>query len=317
MQPIKDLIPGLPIKMEISKHRLRKLELIEGVRRDRERGSQELAFNARPFVLCGLPLRRLPKEQLSYTRTNGKFFLEITPHPKLGLPYGQDRLVPIWAATLAVLQKSRTIRFNSPSQVLDYFELPKNGYHYKRIVHGFERIFGATIFFGTEEQREKDIISNWARFHFFDKMQLWYHRDENQPLLPGDDFANIIELSEAFYQEIQQHKIPVERKVVAALANAPGTLDLYVWLVWKSWTLNRGQRATIPILGEAGLTQQLGSKEYGRERDFLEKLSKWLSEVKAWWPECPAEISPDGRLLFVSSAKGSPAIRAVGNPVNP
>ncbi len=194
MEPVRDIIPQLPIKMEITKRQLRKLEMIEGVRRDRERGSQELAYNARPFVLCGLPLRRPPKDQLCYTRTNGKFFLEITPHPKLGMPYGQDRLVPIWAATLAVFQKDRTIRFNSPSQVLDYFELPKNGYHYKRIVHGFERIFGATIFFGMEEQRKKEIISNWARFHFFDKMQLWYHRDDNQQPLPGDDFANIIQL---------------------------------------------------------------------------------------------------------------------------
>jgi hypothetical protein len=316
MEPIKDLIPRLPINMEITKRRLRKLEIIEGVRRDREQGSQDLAFNARPFVLCGLPLRRPPQDQLCYTRTNGKFFLEITAHPKLGLPYGQDRLVPIWAATLAVLQKNRTIRFNSPSQVLNYFELPKNGHHYKRIVHGFERIFGATIFFGTEEQREKDIISNWARFHFFDKMQLWYHRDENHPSLPGDDFANIIELSEAFYQEIQQHKIPVERKVVAALANAPGTLDLYVWLVWKSWTLKGNQAARVPLYGDASLQEQLGSVEYKRDRRFREKVSAWLREVKAWWPECPAAMSEDSGFLIIRSARSSPAIKAAQKPVD-
>jgi hypothetical protein len=35
-------------------------------------------------------------------------------------------------------------------------------------------------------------------------------------------------LSEAFYDEIDQHRIPVEREVVALLANAPGVLDLYV-----------------------------------------------------------------------------------------
>lgn len=309
MEPVRDIIPQLPIKMEITKRQLRKLEMIEGVRRDRERGSQELAYNARPFVLCGLPLRRPPKDQLCYTRTNGKFFLEITPHPKLGMPYGQDRLVPIWAATLAVFQKDRTIRFNSPSQVLDYFELPKNGYHYKRIVHGFERIFGATIFFGTEEQRQKEIISNWARFHFFDKMQLWYHRDDNQQPLPGYDFANIIQLSEAFYNEIQQHKIPVERKVVAALANAPGTLDLYVWLVWKSWTLKGNQNALVPLYGPGGLQAQLGSMEYKRDRRFREKVTDWLREVKAWWPECPAHMSEDGGVLIIRSARGAPAIK--------
>ena len=90
-------------------------------------------------------------------------------HYETPVPFGQDRLIPVWVATLAVLQKSRVVRFASPSQLLDYFELPKNGYHYKRIVQGFQRIFGATIFFGTEEQRQRAVVSNSARFHFFDK----------------------------------------------------------------------------------------------------------------------------------------------------
>ena len=75
-------------------------------------------------------------------------------HYETPVPFGQDRLIPVWVATLAVLQKSRLVRFACPSQMLDYFELPKNGYHYTRIVQGFQRIFGATIFFGTEEQRK-------------------------------------------------------------------------------------------------------------------------------------------------------------------
>ena len=74
-------------------------------------------------------------------------------HYETPVPVGQDRLIPIWVAPLEILQKSRMVRFASPSQLLDYFELPKNGYHYRRIVQGFHRIFGATIFFGTEEQR--------------------------------------------------------------------------------------------------------------------------------------------------------------------
>jgi hypothetical protein len=88
--------------IRISTRKFRKLEAIEAVRRDRDDGCQELAYNARPFVLCGLPLRRPPKDQLNYIRTNGRFFLDITAHPIVGLPYGQDRLIPIWTATLAV-----------------------------------------------------------------------------------------------------------------------------------------------------------------------------------------------------------------------
>ena len=109
-----------------------------------------------------------PADQLTHTRRNGNFTLDIVAHPRFGLPFGQDRLIPVWVATLAVLQKSRMVRFASPSQMLDYFDLPKNGYHYNRIVQGFQRVFGATIFFGTEEQRQKTVVSNSARFHFFE-----------------------------------------------------------------------------------------------------------------------------------------------------
>ena len=65
------------------------------IREERENGIQQLAFNARPFVLCGIPLRRPPITQLIHWRRNGRFFLDITGHPDFGLPFGQDRLIPI------------------------------------------------------------------------------------------------------------------------------------------------------------------------------------------------------------------------------
>ncbi len=183
---------SVPPVFTITKRRLKKLESIRLVREQRENGKQELAYNARPLVLCGIPLRRPRKEQLAYRSRNGNFSLNITGHPRLGLPFGQDRLIPIWVATLAVQQKNRTVRFDNPSQFLDFFELPKNGYHFKRVVQGSERIFGSTIFFGADEQRQQAVVSNWARFHFFDRIQLWYNREQFPQALPGDGCENVI-----------------------------------------------------------------------------------------------------------------------------
>ena len=70
----------------ITKRSLKKLEAIQLVRYKREHRRQEISYNARPFVLCGLPLRQPPKDQLIYTRRNGNFLLEITAHPRFGLP---------------------------------------------------------------------------------------------------------------------------------------------------------------------------------------------------------------------------------------
>ena len=211
--------------IRVSKRRLKHLEAIQFIREQRDNGKQEVAFHARPFVLCGIPLRPLPKDQLAYKRRNGKFFLQIIGHPDFGLPFGQDRLIPIWVATLALRQKSRTIRFRSAAQILDFFRLPKDGRYYRRIAQGFQRIFAATIFFGTEDQPAGNHLIDWARFHFFDQIHLWFTEGKSF----GSDSAchdrNTITLSEAFYCEIDQHRLPIEREVVIALANSPGVLD--------------------------------------------------------------------------------------------
>ena len=92
------------------------------------------------------------------------------------------------------------------------------------MVGGFQRVFAATIFFGTEQRPDRTAVIDLARFHFFDRMQLWFNaREENHPP-PQGTLENEILLSEAFFREIDEHRIPVEREVMAALAHAPGVL---------------------------------------------------------------------------------------------
>ena len=143
-------------------------------------------------------------------------------------------------------------------------------------------------------------------------LHLWFHHDE-PATVPPPTSENVIVLSEAFYEEIDQHRIPVEREVVALLANAPGVLDLYVWLVWKTWSLN-GQCVRIPLFGTGGLSDQLGTGDYSADRFFRRKIRRWLREVQALWPECPASVSKDGQSLVLYSAKRNPAVIAVKSP---
>jgi len=253
--------------IEISRRRLKQLEAIHLIREQREFGRQDLGFNARPFILCGIPLRRPPSGQLVHARRNGRFSLEVTAHPRFGLPYGQDRLIPIWVATLAVKQKTRAIHFEPAAQILEFFRLPKDGPHYRRMVEGFRRVFAATIFFGTEQRPEKTAVIDMARFHFFDRMHLWFNNRDEEHLPAHQTFENEIVLSEGFYREIDEHRIPVEREAVAALAHAPGVLDFYMWLVWKSWTV-KGRPASVPLVASNGLSEQLGSAEYAQPRLF-------------------------------------------------
>src|ERR1700721_3870497 len=107
----------------ISKRRMRKVESIECVRLKRESARQNLGFSSRPFVLCGLPVKRPSSGSLLHERRNGHFVLQVTGHPSYGLPWGQDRLVPIFLATLATRQQTARITFESAAQMLDTFAM--------------------------------------------------------------------------------------------------------------------------------------------------------------------------------------------------
>lgn len=291
----------------VSKQKLKKAEGICLVREKRDSATQTLGFTARPFVLCGLPIRRPPPDQLLFERRNGHFTLQITGHPQYGLPFGQDRLVPIFLATMAVRQQSRIVRFESAAALLDTFGLSKGGKEYRRLVSAFERIFGATIFFGTESNRSAAKVIHRSRFNFLSEAQIWYNLDPEQVPL-SEEFANVVVLSDEFYREISEHPIPADLEAVKVLACAPAVLDLFVWLTYRCFSAKGQER--IPLFGSYGLAQQLGCVEYSRPRRFRAMLDQWLASIRRLWPDCPAVVSSDGGALIVNHSRAVHSQRA-------
>jgi hypothetical protein len=283
----------------ISKRRMRKVESIECVRLNRDASQQNLGFSSRPFVLCGLPVRMPAPGCLLHERRNGQFVLQVTGHPSYGLPWGQDRLVPIFLATLAVRQRTPRITFDSAAEMLDTFGMQQGGSQYRRLVAAFQRIFGATIFFGTDTQRERAAVVHRARFNFMSEARIWYSRDPEQRLLPGE-CQNTIVLSDEFYREILNHPIPTDLEAAKALSSSPAALDLFMWLTYRCFTARGKER--VPLFGDFGLVSQLGSTDYARPRKFREKLEGWLCLVRTMWPECTASIDRDGAALLIDHA---------------
>jgi hypothetical protein len=180
--------------------------------------------------------------------------------------------------------------------MLETFGLHKGGKEYRRLVTAFERIFGATIFFGTDISTGTARIVQRSRFSFFNEARIWYSRDpEHYPV--SDQFENVIVLSDEFYREITAHPIPTDLEAVKVLAGAPAVLDLFMWLSYRCF-LAKGKES-ISLFGAYGLASQIGSMEYARPRRFREKLEQWLGSIRVLWPECPARISSDGISLIV------------------
>ena len=249
-----DLLKRRHPELLVSKQKHRQADAIQLVRLNREGANPNLGFASRPFVLCGLPIKRPTKGSLMHERRNGQFVLQVIGHPNYGVPWGQDRLVPIFLATLAMRQQKQTITFRSAAEMLDVFGMQQGGSQYRRLIAAFQRVFGATIFFGTDTQSAKAAVSHQARFNFMREARIWYSRDPNQPLLVGG-FENVIVLSDEFYREVTAHSIPTDIEAAKALSSAPAALDLYMWLSYRCFTA-RGQER-IPIFGEFGLVAQL------------------------------------------------------------
>jgi hypothetical protein len=136
--------------------------------------------------------------------------------------------------------------------------------------------------------------------------RIWYSRDPEQRLLPGD-CQNMIVLSDEFYREILDHPIPTDLEAAKAFPSSPANLDLFMWLSYRCFTARGKER--VPLFGDFGLISQLGSADYARPRRFREKLEGWLGLVHAMWPECPALIDKEGPGLFVDRALAVPPLR--------
>ena len=183
--------------------------------------------------------------------------------------------------------------------MLDVFGMQQGGSQYRRLIAAFQRVFGATIFFGTDTQRERTAVMHQARFNFMREARICYSRDPNQEVLPGG-FENEIVLSDEFFREITTHSIPTDLEAAKALSCSPAALDLFMWLSYRCFTAKGQER--IPVLGDFGLAGQLGSTDYARPRKFRERLERWLDLVRVLWPSCPAKITANGDYILIQPA---------------
>ena len=122
-----------------------KIDQLLAARQAREDKRQDLGISMRFLFLCGLPLKSV-KEPL-YERSCGLFTLSILGNPKYGgVPYGQDRLIPIWLATAFVhlgCPEDNTIEFVYLRDILRTFGIATDGRNYQRLREGMLRFQNA------------------------------------------------------------------------------------------------------------------------------------------------------------------------------
>ena len=205
-----------------------------------------LAFVTRTLALCSLP-RTDPRDRKEYVRRNGPYTLYMLPGGGNKLPYGNiPRLLLAWLCTEAVQTRDRTIVLGrSLSQFMKKLDIHHDGGGPRGIRtilrNQMDRLFHTQISLIYEHPRGRASISSLIA----DRTDLWW--DPKRP----DQTAlwdSTIRLGENFFEEIIQHPVPINLNILNSLKRSSLGLDLYLWLLYRTFALARPLKLSWPQL---------------------------------------------------------------------
>ena len=109
----------------------------------------------------------------------------------------------------------------------------------------------------------------------------WNERKPDQPPL----WDSKIELSEKFFNEIINHPVPLDMNTLTALKRSPLGLDLYLWLVYRTFALRAPLRLSWPTLYRQFGVDPSRANDNRTVQDFRKDCLRELKKVKIAWPE--------------------------------
>lgn len=244
-----------------------------------------LGFMSRLLIMVNLPYRDPGNDKRVWIRENGKVSISITPsYDKkgkcLGLPYGTyPRLILAYLATQAVKTQSPEIYLGkSFGSFLKALNVHDGGKQYKQLQKQLQRTLGAS-FAWTYETDERWTRLNVQVASFAD---LWWN-----PKTPeqGTLWESYIKLNTDFFNEIVRNAVPLDLRVLATLKNSPLGLDLYMFIAWRTFRLDK------PVfISWESLQKQLGG-QYNDLKFFARACRKHIKRIQA--------LRPDLNIAFV------------------
>ena len=255
----------------------------------------DTGFMARLMALCALP-RTNPGDRLQYKRVNGPYKLVMIAGADCKLPYGNlPRLLLAWVSTEAVRTQNRHLTLG-PSLAEFMRKLGvynSGGRPQTRLRNQMKRLFSATVqLVYADEHGEARVSSLIAR-----RTELWWNeRKIDQPVL----WDSKIELGEDFFNEIIRHPVPLDMNTLTALKRCSLGLDLYLWLVYRTFSLHAPLRLSWrQVYYQFGSNPAKANNKF-TVRSFREKVLRELKKIKLAWPSLNYTTAPGLLILHPS-----------------
>ena len=262
----------------------------------------DLGFMARLLVLCSLP-RTNPGNRHQYKRQNGPYTLYMFAG-RDKLPYGNlPRLILAWVCSEAVRTQSRELILGkSLSEFMRTLGVySSSGEKHTRLRNQMKRLFGCTVSMIYENERGEARVSSVVA----DRTVFWWSEGKPDQSSLWD---SKIELGEKFFNEIINHPVPLNLNTLTALKRSALGLDLYLWLVYRTFTLRAPLRLPWRLLyGQFGAHPSKASDKRTVDA-FRTKVLRELKKIKIAWPELNYATAKGVLILHPST----PAIAPVG-----
>ena len=236
----------------------------------------DLGFMARTMALCSLP-RTNPGNRKEYKRVNGPFTLYMVAGGGNKLPFGNlPRLILAWVSTEAVRTQSRVLVLGKSlsefMRTLDIYS--SSGRKHTRLRNQMKRLFGCTVTMIYEDEN----VDATVNAVIADSTVFWWNKPD-QPSL----WESKIELGEKFYNEIVNHPVPIEMNTLTALKRSTLGLDLYLWMVYRTFTLRAPLRLTWRLLYCQFGAHPDKASDNNTVQHFRYKVLRELKKIKMAW----------------------------------
>ena len=260
----------------------------------------DLGFMARMMALCSLP-RTNPGNRHQYKRVNGPFRLYMQAGAETKLPFGNiPRLLMAWVCTEVVRTRCRELvlgrslaEFMRTLGILSSDSGGASGVR-TRLRNQMKRLFSATVQLIYEDEHGEARVNSFIA----DRTEFWWNeRKPDQPML----WESKIYLGEKFFNEIIRHPVPIDMNTLKALKRCALGLDLYLWLVYRTFALRTPQPLTWrQVYQQFGLHPAKASDKR-TVLDFRRKVLRELKKIKMAWPELNYTTAPGILILHPST----------------
>ncbi len=268
------------------------------IMRDHER-QHDPGYTYSAWCLAGLPHREHPAGEDWLISTD---YAQLLVRPgvqvrddgtrkQMAVPSGTiARLLLIDLQSEALEKSSRDIELGpNPNLLISRLGLTRGGPVTRKVVEHLERICRCNLDFKIGTDR-RALFLNERIVEAFEYSSVVDRRTKRETPM-----VERLRLSQAFFDELQRHPIPVDRAAIRDIQSSPRAIDIYLWLAFR-----------LPALqGETPITWSALWRQFGREkllRTFRAEFKEPLALALAAYKSARVDIGERGLILLPSPA---------------